>query len=1241
MPIGSLYSAKENASAQQPLLLATITFSDGAVLRVASHDVTYGGNAYLPYIENQELTASQALGEQGIDVPTSVSLRLADSDYTLWTNYEIAHGFRGARLQLVSVLYDALAGGFSSDSRVIFNGVCKEPGGRMAAHDGKVLAVGFASRLNMADIGLPTIKIQKICPWIFPTTLTERQDGADNSDSLFYRCGYSPDASGGNARGNLDGASAFTTCDYTAESCKARGMFDRDSSDRQTGRFGGVQWNPPTTTYTVKNYISGKELEVSADPNEAKYGDFVPMLWGQAWTDPLILSIIPNGNLITIYALVCFGEVEAIFDVVVNDTHIPHTFDDTEAPVSTGIGVPNATEAAKGGWWKCVNRGDRNGSPAIPGQDPYGSMCVLAIDVPHKVAAPGSMPRVKVYCKRGTTWPSEQLQDILQNWAGWDAAELNTSSFTAAQAVDSGVLSVPGAGTGYRFTSSVYLRSRESMADVLRGLRNSRRGILTADASGLLKLSTEQTLADQQPSPVTGSNYNSAITSKTAAGITASGYAAYKFDESNIIGLPQVTFANAGNRFTLSFQNAQNLHSQDALQVIDSEDIRRVDQEVPGTFTLRGADNYDQVRRLIATYTAKQLRGNWRQDTGGTVLLEFQASFRAVHLSIGDLVVVNWELLGIEDQLFRVQRISPDTNFETAKLTVAWHIDDWYTDGWGQSGVPASALRYRDRLRRPAFPWHPFFEAPASGDPLVDPTEYNFGISQSYGRGAGAEVLPLVNIFGKSIVNVVSATVAPPVVPIQGTTASTGGSLVGGRSYYVGIVSVDADGKLSSLSPIVTTYVPTGTSTNTVTIPNLSWPDGATGWKVFAGLNPSYISFHDEGTGTPSSITVDAINAANYGPPDTEFDKFRFRIKRLLHGGSFGTNVTALTSTTLTLSVPGSGFTSNQWAGYDVTWFGREDTSALPVATFRIASNTSDTLTLASGSPNPVTLGVEVGDVMVMRFKPTFGEDAGGKYIEDANWENVFYPDGMVADSEIGFVIRVFAGTGRGQTAVIKSNTATRYYADLAVDLDSTSRFVVEEPNWQIVSDSERINNDSVDKDFSVSIPVPNYLGKSLLVQALTLDGGENESIEALSPIREIYIFGQTGISPDEIHGFSQPGELPALTSSFDFIASPFVQFKNSGKVVMVSVSAVQPPNQPIEFDLWDMAATPPASLLDGTYLTLTNTTDVIMLTLPGTATVVGGDTGSRLRLKGRYPSGTPSVNAANVNVQVGIVTTE
>jgi hypothetical protein len=111
-------------------------------------------------------------------------------------------------------------------------------------------------------------------------------------------------------------------------------------------------------------------------------------------------------------------------------------------------------------------------------------------------------------------------------------------------------------------------------------------------------------------------------------------------------------------------------------------------------------------------------------------------------------------------------------------------------------------------------------------------------------------------------------------------------------------------------------------------------------------------------------------------------------------------------------------------------------------------------------------------------------------------------------DAEIGNLLRFIGGAGRGQVVRIKSNTDTKIYADFEVTPDATSRFIVEEPGWPVIVDTEPVNNDDQTAEFVTEIDTNNYRGQVLLVQALTLDGGDTESSDVTAPIREIYLFG-------------------------------------------------------------------------------------------------------------------------------------
>jgi hypothetical protein len=167
-----------------------------------------------------------------------------------------------------------------------------------------------------------------------------------------------------------------------------------------------------------------------------------------------------------------------------------------------------------------------------------------------------------------------------------------------------------------------------------------------------------------------------------------------------------------------------------------------------------------------------------------------------------------------------------------------------------------------------------------------------------------------------------------------------------------------------------------------------------------------------------------------------------------------------------------------------------------------------------------VALGVEILDVLVMRSIPTVGSDGDGNYLEDLKWQNTLDGNGLGlnADEEIGRLLRFIAGPCAGEVYKIKSNTNTRIYIEGNWRTTSTSdsRYIVEESDWQIIHTTDSLSNDQLLDRIQIQVEVTNYLRQVLLVQAFTVDGGDNESMDALSPCREIYLFGEPGDGPYE-----------------------------------------------------------------------------------------------------------------------------
>ena len=113
--------------------------------------------------------------------------------------------------------------------------------------------------------------------------------------------------------------------------------------------------------------------------------------------------------------------------------------------------------------------------------------------------------------------------------------------------------------------------------------------------------------------------------------------------------------------------------------------------------------------------------------------------------------------------------------------------------------------------------------------------------------------------------------------------------------------------------------------------------------------------------------------------------------------------------------------------------------------------------------------------------------------------------------------MRILAGTGRGQVRRVSSNTATVLTIDTPWDTtpDSSSRFIVEAPAWEYFAEGTPTSNSDPALEANIQAPVDNLLEQVILVQGVAVDTGGAESPDELSPVREIYLFGDTGTIGD------------------------------------------------------------------------------------------------------------------------------
>ena len=487
----------------------------------------------------------------------------------------------------------------------------------------------------------------------------------------------------------------------------------------------------------------------------------------------------------------------------------------------------------------------------------------------------------------------------------------------------------------------------------------------------------------------------------------ANGYVAYSFDGSSImkdsngastLKVSQRQSQETPNKVTNYFFDRENQYGQDISTIIDVEDVDRVGAEVTGSFPLVGPQTFDHIDRVTATWLAENYRGNLRLDyegsaigdTGGTMQFEFETSVKAIHLMVGQLCFISDVQHNLVNQLFRISRIQPSTNFETAKISGHQHNDFWYTDDFGQGAEQPVYVNPRSAGQGSPKSWRANYEAPQAGDAYYGASDLNFGVAQLYGVAADKTAIAQIQVTGQVPVNSFPTVPLTPQLEVVGV-GDTGGGYPPGTAYFVGVSAMAPGGlgmsPLSNVSP-----VSLSPSQNALDIVVQGWPDSGSGYFAFVGLSPSSMTCQASSAVEASLIQLkNTYQEASWGQPDQVFSKFQVSLRKERHAGVFGAQVVSVTSNSIKVGVyQNNGFTTNQWAGREVCVLGIQPGAAgvptrVPIANFSVASNDVDTLTLSSGNPTTCVYGgtLNPDDVVVMRMKLTFGSDSAGNYFED------------------------------------------------------------------------------------------------------------------------------------------------------------------------------------------------------------------------------------------------------------------
>jgi hypothetical protein len=869
--VQNIFQVKEQTLTDTPLLVFDCLLANGQVERWSTHQVTVSGNLYSARVLQNNLFSIQTASDQGLDAIPKISLKLANAD-SHFSQIERSVGFKGAKITARFLFYDLRNDAPVTAGTVLFQGIANAPDEIREA----TFQLSAINRMSMQRVLLPQVRIQKRCPWDFPTSAGQRQEAMNGGEkgrySRYFRCGYSPDVNGG--AGTMNGTVPYTSCGFTRADCAARGMFDQDSSGRGTRRFGGVEFVPSqilVRSYGDKNWHTSALTE-----NEALYNDFVPAVYGTAWYTPPIVFARNDGNLTHMEVLLGIGEIQGVVTVLVNGIEIP-------------LGQAGANMSGTS-WFGVISMGNRTGNRNLdfrdasgnPAGDPYGSMAYMSLVVPNRINNGDSLPRVQVllqglrlplYGSDGsyqgdqfTNNPAWVLLDILQR-SGWTMDEIDIASFVAAadycsqqiQATDpnGNAILIP------RFECNVVLQSRRSAGDVIRGIRNGSRLYLSYGNGGLLQLRVENTIALQQPTKLDWSN---------STDILNGGWASYEFGDgsstfSGILrkadGEPCVrvwsrSTTETPNRFAVEFQDELNGYQQDSFELVDPDDVALAGQEIASTLSALGIPNFGQAARITKFNLDRSVRGN--------TYIDFETSVKGFGLRPGDLISFTYLKEGFDRQPFRVLKITPGLNFRTVTITAQIHDDGWYADTNGQAPGDARGVQPDVGIGLPR---------PLIGNKTDANGDVQFGIAESSQTAADGSIAEELAVGFTVPGSVQTGAAGIPLLSLAATIGS-GGTLAGGQTLYYAISTLDAAGQESGLSFVVRAVISAGGATNSITLSGLSFNSAAASFQVYRGANPSQLLRIASNQPLAASFCDNGLPAGIVGPPDANFDHANF-----------------------------------------------------------------------------------------------------------------------------------------------------------------------------------------------------------------------------------------------------------------------------------------------------------------------------------------------------------------------------
>src|SRR5690242_3429214 len=159
----TVYELKEQAVTDTPVLIFDCALSDGLIEHWCTHRITLAGTAYQARVLQHSAFEIQTASDQGVDGSPRISILLANAD-SHFSEIERSSGWKGAHLTVSFLFYDLRSQAASSETVVLFQGICNPPDEIREA----TFRLTAVNRMNLQRLLLPSIRIQRRCPWQFP-----------------------------------------------------------------------------------------------------------------------------------------------------------------------------------------------------------------------------------------------------------------------------------------------------------------------------------------------------------------------------------------------------------------------------------------------------------------------------------------------------------------------------------------------------------------------------------------------------------------------------------------------------------------------------------------------------------------------------------------------------------------------------------------------------------------------------------------------------------------------------------------------------------------------------------------------------------------------------------------------------------------------------------------------------------------------------------------------------------------